>query len=297
MKTQTFGIEIETFGIGRRATSKAIADCLGGTYTHIGRHLDDWHIEMPDGRHWTVESDGSVTDPSAEIVSPVCTWDDIEMVQNVVRAVRRAGARVDESCGIHVHIGLGNHTPKTLRNLVNVIAAKEPYLTRALGISAYRRGRWCKVVEPAFLDRINRKHPKTWDEFARAWYGVDEWRYNARTHYDNSRYHLLNLHAAFSTERPAHTIEFRAFNGSLHAGEIKAYIQFCMALSHHALTIASASPRVFQAENPAYYFRVFLLHIGLIGDEFKTARLHLLKNLEGNTARRDGAWSQRRAAV
>ena len=51
-----------------------------------------------------------------------------------------------------------------------------------------------------------------------------DWRRHAASHYDKSRYHLLNLHAAFSTERPAHTIEFRAFNGTLHAGEVKSYI-------------------------------------------------------------------------
>lgn len=42
-----------------------------------------------------------------------------------------------------------------------------------------------------------------------------------------------------------------------------------------------------------YDFRCFLLRLGLIGPEFKTARLHLLANLSGSAAwkgeRRDGA--------
>ena len=59
---------------------------------HVGLHLDNWTVAMPDGRHWTVESDASVTDPDAEVVSPVCRWEDIPMVQEVVRALRRAGA-------------------------------------------------------------------------------------------------------------------------------------------------------------------------------------------------------------
>ena len=46
----------------------------GTTARHIGLHLDDWKVPMPDGRHWTVERDGSVTDPSAEVVSPVCRY-------------------------------------------------------------------------------------------------------------------------------------------------------------------------------------------------------------------------------
>ena len=304
MKNQTFGIEIETTGIGRENTANAIAAYFGTTARHVGRHLDNWEVPMPDGRHWTVESDGSVTDPSAEVVSPVCRWEDIEMVQEVVRAIRHAGARADSSCGIHVHVGLGEHTPKTLRNLVNMVNAKEDFLTQALAIAPYRRETWCRQVEPAFLEHLNRAKPTTMDDFAALYYrwnydpnrdfdsnrAEHEWRYFAdhRHHYDNSRYHLLNLHATFSLERPAHTIEFRAFNGTLHAGEIKSYIQLCLAISHKALTSASASPRRLETDNPAYAFRCWLLQLGLIGEEFSTARTHLLKNLPGNAAWRHG---------
>ena len=134
MRTQTFGIEIETTDLGRQRTAEVIAKFFGTTAQYIGAHLDDWKIPMPDGRKWPVESDGSVTDPSAEVVSPVCRWEDIEMVQEVVRALRKAGAKVDSTCGIHIHIGLGEHTPRTLRNLVNIVNAKENLLTQALGI-------------------------------------------------------------------------------------------------------------------------------------------------------------------
>lgn len=111
MRTQTFGNEIETTGLGRKRTAEVIAKYFGTTAQYIGAHLDDWKIPMPDGRRWTVESDGSVTDPSAEVVSPVCRREDIEMVQEVVRTLRRAGAKVDSTCGIHIHIELGGTRP------------------------------------------------------------------------------------------------------------------------------------------------------------------------------------------
>ena len=72
MKNQTFGIEIETTGLGCERTAKAIAAHFGTTARYVGRHLGDWHIPMPDGRKWVVERDASVTDPCAEVVSPVC---------------------------------------------------------------------------------------------------------------------------------------------------------------------------------------------------------------------------------
>lgn len=117
------------------------------------------------------------------------------------------------------------------------------------------------------------------DELADLWYA----RYpneDRNRHYHESRYHLLNLHSTFTKG----TIEFRGFNGTTHAGKIKAAIQFCMAVSHQALTQKTASRQRSSAENEKYTFRCWLLRLGLIGDEYKTARLHLLENLTGNSA-------------
>lgn len=251
MKNQTFGIEIETTGIGRERTAKAIAAHFGTTARHIGLHLDDWKVPMPDGRHWTVERDGSVTDPSAEVVSPVCRYEDIEMVQEVVRAIRAAGAKADRSCGIHIHIGLGEHTPQSLRRLVNIVNAKEDLLTMAFGITPERRERWCRPVEQRFLTELNRRKPATMDEFAQIWY--------------------------------------RQSGGTLHAGEIKAYIQLCLAISAQALSTKAASSTRPVTDNPKYTFRCWLLRLGFIGDEFSTAREHLLKKLPGNAAWRQAS--------
>ena len=294
MKTQTFGIEIETTGLGREGTARAIAAFFGTDAYYEGSRHDNWVAPMPDGRKWSVERDGSVTDPSAEVVSPVCRWEDIETVQAVVRAIRTAGATVDASCGIHVHIGFGQHTPKSLRRLVNIVNAKEDLLTLALGIAPHRRVQWCAPVNSRFLEALNRAKPDTMDEFAALWYRYNSgegysWRMLARHHYDDSRYHLLNLHATFSLERPARTIEFRAFNGTLHAGKIKAYIQLCLAISAQALSTKAANPTRPVTDNPKYTFRCWLLRLGFIGEEFETAREHLLKNLPGNAAWRQAA--------
>ena len=288
MRTQTFGIEMETTGLGRERTAKAIAAYFGTEAVYRGRHLDDWRVPMPDGRHWTVERDGSVTEPCAEVVSPVCRWEDIPMVLGVAKAIRAAGGRTDSSCGIHIHIGLGAHTPQSLRRLVNIVNAKEDLLTQALGITPSRRARWCQPVEPRFLEELNRRKPDTMDGFAAIWYrwnsGSTHWRSCADCHYDSSRYHLLNLHATFSTERPAHTIEFRAFNGTLDPRKIQAYIQLCMAISAQALTSKAASPTRPETDNPKYTFRCWLLRLGFIGDEFATAREELTHLLPGNSA-------------
>ncbi len=283
MKNQTFGIEIEMNRITRRNAAQVIADHFGTQPRHIGGTYDTREVPDNQGRKWKVVSDASIEGPQeerTELVSPICTWEDIPMVQELVRKLRQAGAKAHTSCGIHVHIGRGTHTPETLRNLVNLVHAKEDLLAQALGISQARLNRWCQPVDTYFLERLNRRKPWTDAAFAQLWYNTPDWEPRARAHYDHTRYHLLNLHSVFQKG----TIEFRAFNSTLHAGEIKAYIQLSMAISHQALSVRSASPRKSETDNPKYTFRCWLLRLGFIGDEFATAREHLTKLLPGNAA-------------
>lgn len=98
----------------------------------------------------------------------------------------------------------------------------------------------------------------------------------------------LNLHSVFQKG----TVEFRLFNGTLHAGKIKAYIQFCLAIGAQALNQSCASRRKTQTSNEKYTFRTWLLRLGLNGEEFATARQHLLANLPGCIAWKDPAQAE-----
>ena len=283
MKNQTFGIELEMRHISRSDAAAVLAAHFGTRVSHTGGGYDTREIPDGTGRVWKVVKDASIADDwdhQTEVVSPIGHWEDIETVQALVRELKAAGAEAHASCGIHVHVGLGEHTPKTLRNLVNIVNAKEDLLTMALEIRPERRRQWCRPVDPDFLRRLNAKKPKTMEALAQLWYNDRDWRYHAHEHYDSSRYHLLNLHSVFQKG----TIEFRAFNSTLHAGKVKAYIQLCLAISYQALTAGSASPRRPVTDNPKYTFRCWLLRLGFIGDEFKTAREHLTKALPGNSA-------------
>ena len=283
MKTQTFGIEVEMNGITRARAAQVLADHFGTQVRHTGGSYDTRLVPDGQGRDWKIVSDASIDGPAeerSEFVSPICRWEDIETVQEIVRKFRAAGAKAHPSCGIHVHVGRGQHTPRTLRNLVNLVNAKEDLLTQALGISPERRARWCRPINPDFLARLNRAKPTTDAAFAQLWYDDENWRGHAAQHYDPSRYHLLNLHSVFQKG----TIEFRAFNSTLHAGEIKSCIQLALAISYQALKSSAASSRRPETDNPKYTFRCWLLRLGFIGDEFKTAREHLIKRLPGNAA-------------
>ena len=279
-------------GLTRSAAARIIAGYFGTQATHVGGVYDAYTIRDEQNRQWKVVRDTSIRyrdsrnreasrDYSVEFVSPICQYEDIPVVQELVRKLRAGGARVNDSCGIHVHVDASAHTPQTLRNIVNIMAAKEDLLYKALQVKVNREN-YCRKADTRFLEELNHKRPKTMDEVEELWYNGMGGRYS---HYDDSRYHALNLHSVFSKG----TIEFRLFNSTLHAGEVKSYIQLCLAISHQALVQRGASRAKTQPENEKYTFRTWLLRLGMIGDEFKTARQHLLKHLEGNIAWRDSA--------
>mgnify|MGYP002224035991 CR=1 FL=1 len=143
---------------------------------------------------------------------PHSSYEDITKLQELVRTLRKAGAFANKSCGIHIHVGAERFTAKTLRNLVNIMASKEDMIYRALQINPSRESRYCRKTNTTFLKDLNRKKPDTLDGIADLWY--QEAPYGRNHHYNSTRYHGLNLHATFTKG----TVEFRLFNGTLHAG-------------------------------------------------------------------------------
>lgn len=234
MKNQRFGIEIEMTGLTRAAAARVIAGHFSTTATHVGGNYDAYSIRDTEGRQWKIVSDASIQCESrrgsgavgrtyaVELASPICRYDDIPTIQEIVRALRGAGAKVNDSCGIHIHVDAAPHTVTTLRNIVNIMAAKEDLLYKALQVKVEREN-YCQKADTRFLDEMNQKRPSTMEELERLWYNGPTGRYS---HYDETRYHGLNLHSVFSKG----TIEFRLFNSTLHAGKVKSYIQLCLAI-------------------------------------------------------------------
>ena len=301
MKKQTIGVEVEMNNITRQKAAKLAADFFGTNRfqdTAYRNGYCTWSAWDAQGREWKFQRDSSIHGPDSEkceMVTPILTYADMETLQELIRKLRKAGAKSDPSrgCGVHIHIGAKGHTPQTLRNLANIMASHEQLLADALAIDHGRMRSYCRMVNPAFLNEVNRKKPTTMAKLADIWYTSNGASYGRDQHYNDSRYHMLNLHATFTKG----TVEFRLFqfdapaNGKqngLHAGQLKSYIQLCLALSQMAKEVRSASPKPQQTENPKYAMRTWLLRLGFIGDEFKTARELLTRRLDGDAAFRSG---------
>ena len=301
MKKQTIGVEVEMNNIERSRAAKVAATYFGtGRYENTASRNGyySWSAWDSQGREWKFQRDVSIAGPDSEkceMVTPILTYEDMDTLQELIRQLRHAGAKSDATrgCGVHIHIGAKGHTPQTLRNLANIMASHENLLADALELDRGRMSHYCRTVDPRFLDQLNRKKPRTMAQLADVWYGSQGENYGRSQHYNGSRYHMLNLHATFTKG----TIEFRLFQfdapadgkqNGLHAGQLKSYIQLCLALSQMAKEVRTASPKPQQNENPKYAMRTWLLRLGFIGDEFKTARDLLTKRLDGDAAFRSG---------
>lgn len=296
LKNQLFGVEVEMTGITREKAARLVAGVLGTTPSHPESNC--YHtrtIADQAARKWKIMRDSSITpirndDTSepldeyrVEFVTPPLNYSDIELLQNIIRKLRENGAKAHSSCGIHIHVDGANHTAVSLRRLVNFMTARQDLIYEALQIGD-RESNWCHKLNKTLLDAMKKDKNLTKEKAEEIWYsrandgycgGIDH------QHYNSTRYHGVNLHSFFTKG----TVEFRLFNSTLHAGKIKAYIQFCLAVSAWAITsqekIVFRSMDGYSPEQKVTIMRNILTHrLGLYGDEFKTCRLHLMTPLK-----------------
>lgn len=274
---QLFGFELEFGGIMRSTATRVVSEVLGGTYS-VSNVITDQR-----GRKWKIVNDGSVHaqgGQASELVSPPLMMEDMDKVQEVIRALRRAGAKVDSSCGMHVHVDLANYNVKTLKNLVKYYAKYENMFYNAAKVLPNRAGHYAK--------KLNDKHPnlvakigevKDLDDLKKLWYGRE--LTSTPSHYDNSRYAGLNLHNIWYKGWYSGTVEFRLFNGTLHAGEVRSYITLALAISAKALNAKSVNSRKNNIVEDVYLFPKILGGLGITyKDEItKNVYKHLTKSM------------------
>ena len=205
LKNQTIGVEVEMNNITRDRAAKLAAEFFGtGRYQNTaGRNgYSTWSAWDAQGREWKFQKDVSISgcdSEKCEMVTPILHYSDIETLQELVRKLRKAGAisHAGVGAGVHIHIGANGHTPQTLRNLANIMASHEQLIADALKIDQGRISRYCRTVNPRFIEQLNKKKPTTMAQLADIWYESNGSSYGRNQHYNESRYHMTNYHAVF----------------------------------------------------------------------------------------------------
>ena len=292
ISTQKFGIEIEFNNIKRTKAAEVINNCINGTLTE-NDILNIYVITDQQGRKWTITRDSSIDGPvdeECELATPPIYTADIPTLKKIIEALKAAGAKSSNArrCGIHLHLDsseASGHNPKTIRNLVNIMAAHEDQLFKAFEVDERRIGDYCKRAHPYFIEMLNKEKPETIGDLADIWYEYTGPSTHREDHYHLSRYRALNLHALFTR---FHTVEIRlgqwTEETSMDWIVLEAFIRICLAMSELAKTVKTASPKRQADWTSAYSFRCWLLRLGFIGSDTKEIRKFLLKNFEGTKA-------------
>ena len=281
-----FGVEIETAERNPSQVTRTIADHYRGSPS-LSDDEEELHWEDCDddycegcrdtpptifntarGHRWECVYDGSVNSNNgrhAEIRTPVYNYRDIPELQEVVRSVRGAGSEVNRSCGIHIHVDGNNfhRNPRGVRNLAMLVYHYEPLFEQAFN----RNDRWntgyCGRMNTTFYQRLRdlQSNTLTLNQVTNITSG--------------SGRNGLNLGALTYDYR--NTIEYRWFYSTLHAGKVKALVQFALALTAYSLSIRNPTgSRMEGTHRPRERWERFIRRIGLVGNEFRTARQHLL---------------------
>ncbi|MDK2919000.1 MAG: hypothetical protein PWQ37_1733 [Candidatus Petromonas sp.] len=164
---------------------------------------------------------------------------------------------------IVITLPMGDHSGRTLRNLVNMIYSKQYLIKKAFELED-------NIVEEDFAIGINEVKIETLEDFKTVLEDIGE--------------------------RSCPGIEFDFYDKTINFKLLQeknpekkeVFKQFVSILNENAKKLKYASAKVKPTDNEKYTFRTWLLRLGMIGDEYKVARKELLKNLSGNGAFRKG---------
>lgn len=198
----SFGVEIETYNVVRsslieKGTRKGLAIRSEGY-----NHDDNQH-------YYKIVSDGSLQgNDTNEIVSPILQGNDgLNSLKRLCDALNEIDARVNKSCGLHIHIGAATMTDRHYLNIIVNYQRLEALIDSFMPVS--RRGNnngYCRSLRDFDFSRCTSK----------------------RDVYDlmNSRYYKINAHAFFRHS----TLEFRQHSGTTDYTKISHWIAFLTAL-------------------------------------------------------------------
>ena len=249
---RTFGIEMEFSGLTMEQSLAALRNA--GLTAQIERYN---HEDHADGT-WKIVTDGSVHN-GHEVVSPILHGEDgIEAACRAADALEEAGAKIDKTCGLHVHFDAANLTAGEIRTACLRYAKFETEIDAFMPKS--RRGnenRYCQSTSGCFLNNLR---------FMRA---TDK---NALANSQRDRYFKINLQAYLRH----HTIEFRQHSGTVNSTKVENWVRFLAAFLDESIRIAHLGRNGIRLQKAQQTLVDLISQDGGMTAEALQERLHLL---------------------
>ena len=253
----------------RKEIVKALGEHFGVKPEYLGVPSFAYQIET-EGETYTIDRAGNITNAEGieleleTILKPAVQEDANEVTEEQIEEINIEEQTEEiQNEPFEIAITMEGHTGITLRNLINMIYSKQELIIKSLAISE-------DIINEDFVKGINEVKIQTLEEFKRE---VD----------NIGKENCKGIEFDFDNKK----ISFEFINEEADE-KIKAYTQFIELLDKSAKELKHASAKVSVTDNPKFTFRVFLIRLGMVGDEYKTARKILLKNLDGNAAFRYG---------
>lgn len=205
-----FGVEIEYVGVRRSVIIDALKNikvkCVREDYNHRTK------------RHWKIVRDGSISyqlgdNFTGELVSPPLYGKrGLNKLRKVVQAIADAGAKVNSSCGLHVHVDANDLTPN------QILAVSQRY-----GIFEKR---FNKIMDPSrantdWAKKVDKRYHTSMITSLNYFKNIGDSFKNASGRID--RYRKVNI-SSFNRHG---TIEFRQHEGTMDPDRILNWVQFC----------------------------------------------------------------------
>ena len=174
---------------------------------------------------------------------------------------------------MNFEIPLGAHTGATLRNLVNLIYSRGPLVNQATGghfeadtglIEALKDDR-CTYTRANFFRSVADYE----DRHGKSLYGL--------------------------TITPE-TVSFTGFGEAADVDHLRAFGHLAVMMNNQALHQKRIQAKAVDAANEKYAMRIWLVRIGMDGEEFKQTREILMENLTGHSAFRTPAEAEKAKA-
>lgn len=227
--TRTFGIELEMAGLPFGADPVEVLR-QAGIQVKLASYADR------DATAWRIKPDGSLRGAPGcgqpfEVVSPVLSGGDgLAQAREVMEALEAAGAEINRTCGMHVHVDATDFSIDDFRKLGARWVTYEDVADSVMPES--RRGsnnRYCRsnVRQMPGQDRLDAVHEQI-DKIKRAT-TIREVHAQAQP---TGRGSKLNFEPYWRQG----TVEFRHHSGTANAEKALAWIEFVAAFTEHAKT-------------------------------------------------------------
>lgn len=197
---RNFGIEIEAYNCTRERLAREL------TAAGINVQVEGYnHTDHTD--HWKLVTDSSLSGNNTfELVSPILHGEQgLEELEKVCWVLDLCNAKVNDTCGLHVHMDAAEFDLSTWKNLILTYKRLEGVIDNFMPRSR-RNNHYCKALTAITENSI--KHARNIGELRAAFF--------------HNRYHKVNLEA-YARHR---TVEFRQHGGSTNFTKMSAWIHF-----------------------------------------------------------------------